>query len=57
LEYEEQLYDLEHDPRETKNLLGQYPEVAERLARLLKRYRDQGFSRPVSPRKTEVSSS
>lgn len=39
-----QLYDLEADPGEVKNLHDTNPEVVERLQALLKRYRDSGRS-------------
>lgn len=46
-EGESQLYHLGDDPKETTNLWGKHPDVAERLTKLLKQYRDQGFSRPT----------
>ena len=42
-----QLFDLDSDPGETKNLALQYPEVAETLDRLLKQSIESGRSRPV----------
>jgi hypothetical protein len=43
---EAQLYHLGNDPAETTNVLADHPEVGDRLAKLLQRYRDQGHSRP-----------
>ncbi len=43
-----QLYNLADDPEEKNNLWQQHPEVVARLKGLLKKYRDQGFSRPMS---------
>lgn len=43
-----QLYDLEADPGETTNLHDQYPEVVERLSRLLEKYKREGRSVPVA---------
>lgn len=42
-----QLYHLGDDPRETTNVWAKHPDVVERLVKLLKQYRDQGFSRPM----------
>lgn len=44
-EYHAQLYNLERDPGETTDLLGQFPREAESLAELLEKHREQGFSR------------
>lgn len=44
-----QLYDLEHDPGETTNVVGAQPEVAERLTTLMERYLDEGRSTPGTP--------
>jgi arylsulfatase A-like enzyme len=44
-QFKAQLYNLAEDRAETHDLLAEKPEVAERLARLLDRYRAQGFSR------------
>jgi arylsulfatase A-like enzyme len=41
-----QLYDLESDPGESTNLVGEHPEVAARLAALLDGYRSAGRSAP-----------
>ncbi len=44
-EYRAQLYNLEEDPGETKDLLEAFPEQAKRLADLLEEYRTKGYSR------------
>ncbi len=44
-EYREQLYYLEEDPAETKNVLDQHPDQARRLAALLNKHRNRGYSR------------
>jgi arylsulfatase A-like enzyme len=41
-----QLYHLGKDLEESTDVIKQHPEVAERLAKLLKQHQDQGFSRP-----------
>jgi arylsulfatase A-like enzyme len=41
-----QLYHLGDDPKEERDVIDKHPEVADSLAKLLKQYRDQGFSRP-----------
>jgi arylsulfatase A-like enzyme len=41
-----QLYDMQKDPREQRNLYGEHPETVERLAALLDRYQRQGRSVP-----------
>ncbi len=43
-----QLYHIEDDPGETNNLYAEHPEVVERLSALLNRYREQGYSRPMT---------
>ncbi|MXW64398.1 MAG: arylsulfatase [Bacteroidetes bacterium SB0662_bin_6] len=43
-----QLYHLGDDPGETNNLYAEHPEVVERLSALLARYREQGYSRPMT---------
>ena len=50
-----QLYDLESDPGERKNLLEDYPEVTEELRNLLKNYIENGRS-TAGPRMDYVSS-
>lgn len=42
-----QLYDLEADSHEDRNLYREQPEVAQRLKELLERYKEQGHSRPL----------
>ena len=42
-----QLYDLSKDAAEQDNLYQKYPEVVDRLASLLERYKRQGYSRPM----------
>ncbi len=42
-----QLYDLQSDPGELHNLYQARPEVVDRLATLLERYRQQGHTRPM----------
>ncbi len=44
---EGQLYNLEEDPGEQKNLWAEEPDVVKRLTALLERYQQQGYSRPV----------
>jgi arylsulfatase A-like enzyme len=41
-----QLYNLEKDPSETRNVLSEYPEIAAELSELLETWRKQGHSRP-----------
>jgi hypothetical protein len=41
-----QLYHLGDDPREERDVIEKHPGGAGELAKLLKQYRDQGFSRP-----------
>jgi arylsulfatase A len=41
-----QLYNLRDDPAESRNLYQERPEVVDRLATLLAKYQQQGFSRP-----------
>jgi arylsulfatase A-like enzyme len=47
-----QLYDLEADPRESRNLVAERPEIAGRLEALLAGYRASGRSTPVRERRT-----
>jgi arylsulfatase A len=44
-----QLYHLGDDPKEAADVVDKNPEVAGRLAKLLERYREQGYSRPMTP--------
>jgi arylsulfatase A-like enzyme len=46
-----QLYDLEKDPGEKTNLQDKHPQVVDRLAKLLKKYVDEGRSTPGKPQK------
>lgn len=48
-EYREQLYNLNDDPAETKDVSAQHPEVVQELRALLNRYRDGGYSREMPP--------
>jgi len=41
-----QLYDLENDIGETKNVYDQHPEVVGNLTKLLQKYQEEGHSRP-----------
>ena len=53
-EIELSLYDMESDPFETTNVLGQYPEVAARLKTHADRHRDRFYSKQTkSEKKTE----
>jgi arylsulfatase A len=45
VEYKPQLYNLADDPSEQHDVAPSNPEVAQRLARLLDEYRQQGYSR------------
>ncbi|MBM3786015.1 MAG: hypothetical protein FJW30_16770 [Acidobacteria bacterium] len=42
-----QLYDLSKDPGETNNLYDRRADVVARLTKLLERYQQQGYSRPI----------
>ncbi len=48
-----QLYDLENDIGETRNLFGQYPDVVEKLTKLLSDYIWNGRSTPGIPQKND----
>lgn len=50
-----QLYKLDEDPVESKNLLDAYPEVVEELSELLKSYIENGRS-TAGPRMPYVNS-
>jgi len=41
-----QLYDMEKDPRETRNVYDKHPEIVESLQKLLEEYENSGRSRP-----------
>lgn len=43
-----QLYNLANDPGEADNLYLRHPEIVARLTALLKKYQDQGYSRPLN---------
>ncbi|MHB8902092.1 MAG: sulfatase-like hydrolase/transferase, partial [Thermoguttaceae bacterium] len=49
-----QLYDLQADPAEQKNIQAGHPEVVERLTALLERYVAEGRSTPGDPQKNSV---
>ncbi len=49
-EWTAQLYDLDKDPGETRNLLKAEPEVAKELSELLVRQRTDGYTRPGAKR-------
>ena len=40
-----QLYDLDNDPKETRNLIGEHPGIAERLQAMLEQYEVTGRTR------------
>jgi len=42
-----ELYDMEADPGESRNLYNEQPQVVARLTRLLERYQAEGRSRPA----------
>jgi arylsulfatase A-like enzyme len=42
-----QLYNLEDDLAESNNLWSKHPEIVERLTKLLDRYKEQGYTRPL----------
>jgi arylsulfatase A-like enzyme len=44
-----QLYNLNNDPSESDNLYTQRPKKVAELKALLKRYQEQGYSRPMAP--------
>ena len=50
-----QLYNLANDPSETTNLFIENPEKVAHLQALLKRYQEQGYSRPRSVNKEPVN--
>ena len=45
---EGQLYNLDDDPGEQKNLWAEQPEIVKRLSSVLERYKQQGHSRPMT---------
>jgi arylsulfatase A-like enzyme len=42
-----QLYDLQNDPAEKENVWEKHPEVVTKMRALLKKYKEQGYSRPL----------
>jgi arylsulfatase A-like enzyme len=42
-----QLYNLEVDMAESNNLWSEHPEIVERLTKLLEKYKEQGYTRPL----------
>ncbi len=48
-QFRPQLYDLQADPAETKDVSAEHPEVVAELKDLLRRYRDGGYSRELPP--------
>ena len=50
-----QLYDLNADPGESKNVQAEYPEIAERLTKLLERYVNNGRSTPGAPQRNDAA--
>lgn len=50
-----QLYNIANDPRERYNLEAQYPEVVERLTRLLEKSIAEGRTTPGRPQKNDVA--
>ncbi len=42
-----QLYNLQEDLAESRNLWNEHPEIVERLTNLLAKYKQQGYSRPI----------
>jgi arylsulfatase A len=42
------LFDLDADPKETKNVAGQYPEIVMELSATLKKYKESGRSRVIN---------
>ncbi len=48
-EYHPQLYDLQNDPAETKDVSAAHPDVVKELSGLLDRYREGGYSRELPP--------
>ncbi|MBM3858932.1 MAG: arylsulfatase [Verrucomicrobia bacterium] len=48
-EFRAQLYNLQDDPAETKDVSAQHPDVVKELVALLDRYRDGDYSRELPP--------
>jgi arylsulfatase A-like enzyme len=49
-----ELYNLKDDLAESKDVLAEHPEVAERLGKLMRHYIDDGRSTPGEPQRPEV---
>ena len=43
-----QLYNVEDDPGETRNLYEKHPKIVQRLSGLLEKYKEEGHSRPAN---------
>lgn len=48
-----QLYDMEADPKETKNLVDEYSQIVNQLKNLMIKYIEQGRSTPGKPQKND----
>ncbi|MDQ3621588.1 MAG: hypothetical protein M3463_03740 [Verrucomicrobiota bacterium] len=48
-EFKPQLYDVQNDPAETRDVSAEHPDVVQEFAALLNRYRDGGYSRELPP--------
>lgn len=48
-EFKAQLYNLQDDPAEIRDVSAEHPEVVKELSALLQRYRDGGYSRELPP--------
>ena len=48
-EHKPQLYNVDEDPAETKEVSAEHPEVVQQLRALLNRHRDGGYSRELPP--------
>ena len=48
LVHQSQLFDLQTDPKESKNVARQFPEIVLELSTTLKKYKESGRSRPAS---------
>jgi len=48
-EFHPQLYNLQEDPGETKDVSTEHPDIAKELTALLERYRNGGYSREMPP--------
>lgn len=43
-----ELYNLDLDPAETRNVAREHPEIVEHLTKLLEKYKKTGYSRPLN---------